>query len=77
MTLNQFLSTLTSTTLQVTIKDVVSGNEIAVIKAGSYASLEDTIESREIAQWYISSMNNIVVLLKQAEEVQNENEVEQ
>lgn len=72
MTLYQLLSTLTSSTIQVTIKDVTTDREIAVIKASSYDSLEDTIEQKEVAQWHISGVNSITVLLKSDEVVPDE-----
>lgn len=63
MTLTEFLSVLTTDTIQVTIKDVTTGNEIAQIKASGYASLDDTIEKRTVAQWSIISASHISVLL--------------
>ena len=68
MSLAQFLSTLTTVGVQVTIKDVVSGNEIAIIKAGGYSALDDTIESRTVAQWSVVSTSQITVLLNAVEE---------
>lgn len=65
MTLLQFLSVLTTDTIQVTIKDVTTGNEIAELKASGYASLDDTIEARIVAQWSIASASHIVVLLNE------------
>ena len=65
MTLLQFLSVLTTDTIQVTIKDVTTGNEIAQLKSSGYASLDDTIEARTVAQWSIASASHIVVLLNE------------
>lgn len=68
MTLAQFLSTLTTAGIQVTIKDVVTGGEIAIIKAGGYSALDDEIEARTVAQWSVISTSQLTVLLNKAEE---------
>ena len=69
MTLSEFLSTLTTANVTATVKDVTSGSELISLKASGYANLDDTIESRTIAQWQITGSTQIVVLLNSAEEV--------
>ena len=68
MKLSEFLSTLTQSNARVIIKDLVTNNEIADIKAGGYASLDDAIEEREVVQWQILTSTSILVLLKSEEE---------
>ena len=63
MTLNQFLSTLLSTSIQITLKDA-QGEELGIFKAGSYAILEDTLESKIIASWQVFNANSIIVTLQ-------------
>ena len=69
MTLSEFLSTLTTANVTATVKDVTSGTELISLKASGYANLDDTIESRTIAQWQITGSTQIVVLLNSTEEV--------
>lgn len=66
MTLNELLSKLTTTNVNVIIKDVKSGNEIITLKASGYASLDDTLEARTVAQWSVVSASQIIVLLNEA-----------
>jgi len=63
MKLKDFLAGLTSTNIQVTLTDLNSGNEIVTFKASGYASLDDTIEDREVKQWSIASVTTIKVVL--------------
>ena len=72
MKLNEFLSTLSQTDTRVIIKELLGTTEIASINAGGYASLDDTLEAREIAQWQILNTSSILVLLKAEEEDANE-----
>lgn len=63
MTLQEFLSTLTTTGVMVDLADLDSGSIIATLRADSYAVLEDTIEAREVRQWAILSPTHIKVTL--------------
>ena len=63
MKLQQLLATLTTSNVEVTLTDMESGAEIASIKISGYASLDDTIESREVKQWQILSLTHIKVVL--------------
>jgi hypothetical protein len=63
MKLSQLLSTLTSTNITVSIADLDSGAEIANMKASGYASLDDTIENREVKQWMILSASSIKIIV--------------
>jgi len=66
MTLSGILSTLTTSNVTVTVKDLTSGTEIVSMKASGYANLDDTLEARTVAQWQIESATKIVVLLEAA-----------
>lgn len=63
MTLNDFLETLTTTNVQVTLTDLDTGAEIVSLKVAGFASLDDTIESRQVMQWSIVSATSIKVVL--------------
>ena len=63
MTLQEFLSTLTTTGVMVDLADLDSGSIIATLRADSYAVLEDTIEAREVRQWAILSPTHIKITL--------------
>jgi hypothetical protein len=63
MKLKDFLASLTSTNVQLTLTDLNSGSEIVSMKASGYASLDDTIEDREVKQWSILSATSIKVVL--------------
>ena len=63
MTLQEFLSTLTTTGVMVDLVDLDSGSIIATLRADSYAVLEDTIEAREVRQWAILSPTHIKITL--------------
>jgi len=69
MTLSEFLSTLTTTNVTAVIKDVTSGTELISLKVSGYASLDNALESRTIAQWKIVGATQIEVLLNSTEEV--------
>ena len=63
MKLSQFISTLTSTDVQMKLLDMESGAEIATMKVSGYASLDNTIENREVKQWAINSTTSITITL--------------
>lgn len=63
MKLSQLLSTLTGTEVTVTLVDLESGSNIAVIKSAGYEALDNTIENREVKQWSISGVTAIKVVL--------------
>lgn len=64
MTLEQFLSTLASPKVFVTIKEK-DGTVVSEIKAITYASLDDTLEAREIEKWEVVSNTNLSIILKE------------
>lgn len=64
MTLNQFLSTLTSDNIQVTLIDGGTNAEIITFKAPGYASLDDDIEDRRIQSWGIAAPVAIKIILE-------------
>lgn len=66
MKLSQFLSTLTTTNVQVDLVDLSSAALIATMQANSYSVLEDTIENREVMQWSIVSLTHIKVVIGEA-----------
>ena len=68
MKLKDFLSVLTSTNIQITLKDLTTGSEIASMKASGYESLDDAVESREVMQWSITSATAITIVLGDAVE---------
>lgn len=64
MKLGDFLKALAgSAQIMVAITDHNTSASIAIITADSYASLEDTIESREVKRWTIVSAAKIAVEL--------------
>ena len=67
MTLNELLSKLTTANINVIVKDVLTGDEIITLKASGYASLDDTLEARTVAQWSVASASQIIVLLNESE----------
>jgi len=67
MKLNDFLSSLTSTSIQVTIVDLNTNTEITSMKASGYASLDEGILNREVKQWSVMSTTAIKVILESAE----------
>ena len=68
MTLNQFLSTLTTTNAQVTLVDLDTNVELASFKASGYEILDDAVEAREVKQWSITSATAIKIVLAPATE---------
>ena len=66
MTLSEFLAALKTDNVTVTIVDHTTSNEIVTIKAAGYASLDDTIENREVQQWTIVNANAVRVSLATA-----------
>lgn len=64
MTLSQFLTNLNSPEkVQLTIVDLTTNREIADLKANGHEALDDTIEAKEISQWYILSASHIKVVV--------------
>jgi len=61
MTVREFLATFKSNKTQVTIID--NDVEIITFEASGYACLEDTIESRQIKEWYINNPTQIKIKL--------------
>jgi len=63
MKLVDFLEALTTTNVQVTLTDLDTGAEIVSLKVAGFSSLDDTIESRQVMQWSITSATAIKVVL--------------
>ena len=66
MKLSEFLASLTSNNVQVTLTDLNTNTEIITMKASGYASLDDAIENREVMQWSITSASAVKVVLGDA-----------
>lgn len=66
MTLAQFLGAL-KTEATLVLKNLSDNTVIAEMKASGFASLDNTIEARTIAQWSIEGGPRITVLLNEAE----------
>lgn len=66
MTVAQFLSTLTAPGVNVTLKDLDTGDEIVTIKAAGYASLDDTVEAKVIKQWYFTNTSALTCIVANA-----------
>ena len=64
MTLNQFLSSLSTDNLQITLRDT-SGVLITFI-SGGYASVESDILERQVSAWALDKNNHISVTLSAA-----------
>lgn len=64
MTLAQFLETLTSTGIQLTLVDLNTNDEIVDMKVSGYPALDDAIEAREVKQWFILSTTHIKVVIE-------------
>lgn len=64
MTLKQFLSTLTSDNIQVTLIAGGTNTEIITFKAPGYASLDNDIEDRCIQSWSIVTPVAIKIILE-------------
>lgn len=65
MTLYQFLSTLKTNNILVTIKDLAD-NEIAKAYASSYNALDDELVTRTVARWNVNGATAIAVVLNDA-----------
>ncbi len=65
MTLYQFLSTLKTNNILVTIKDLAD-NEIAKAYASSYGALDDELVTRTVARWNVNGATAIAVVLNDA-----------
>ena len=63
MKLKQLLETLMTPNVQATLIDFDTDTEIATLKTSGFASLDDTIESREVKRWQITSPTAIKVVL--------------
>jgi len=63
MKLSEFLAALKTPNVQVSIVDLASSTEIVTLKAAGYASLDDTIENREVVQWEVSGATSLKVML--------------
>ena len=62
MTLLQFLSSLKTNNILVTVKDMEE-NELAKAYASSYAALDDDLVARTVARWYMSGATAITVVI--------------
>ena len=67
MTLSQLLASLKTAGVTVTIKEAQSGDTLVELLASGFESLDDAIESREVAHWVIDGASHITVLLKSTE----------
>lgn len=67
MKIQEMLSTLTTKEVEVTLIDAETEEDIVTLKAGGYASLEDSIEDRTVKKWRIVSANSIRVMLNASE----------
>ena len=63
MKLDEFLAALKTPNVQVVLVDLSSSAEIITLKAAGYASLDDTIENREVKQWEIIGATSLKVTL--------------
>lgn len=72
MRLSQLLETLTSTGIQLTLVDLETNAEIVDMKVSGYPALDDTIEAREVKQWFILSATHIKVVIGAAVEEEPE-----
>lgn len=61
MTLQQFLSTLQSNNVQVTI--VEGSTELITFKSSGYEYLDDELEAKEIESWFIPAPLTIKIKL--------------
>ncbi len=66
MTLKQFLESLKSNAVLVTVSDR-SGNEVCKLYASGVDALDDAIEARTVNRWEIASSQAISVVLNDAE----------
>ena len=63
MKLRDFLSTLMTKEVMVTLIDFDTNNELVTLKSPGYASLEDEIENRAVRKWEIISATKLSILL--------------
>lgn len=63
MILRELLETLMTPNAQVVLIDLDTDTEIASMKVAGFGSLDDTIENREVKQWYIVNNATIKVML--------------
>ncbi len=68
MTLRQLLSTLTSLNVTATIYDSDGKTVLSEIKTNTYASLEDTLETRTVKEWAIKGQFVILITLNEVQE---------
>lgn len=66
MTASEFLSTLTNKDAEVTLVDNDTEEVVVSLKAGGYASLDDTLESRAIKKWTVKNSSEITAVLGDA-----------
>lgn len=66
MILSDFLSSLKTKNVQVTITDL-QDNEIAKVYASSYDALDDDLVARKINRWSILGATSLAVILNDAE----------
>lgn len=66
MKLSDFLSTLKTANVQVTVSDL-QDNEVCKIYANSYAALDESVKDRTINRWTISGATAIAIVLNNAE----------
>lgn len=66
MTLADFLSSLKTKNVQVTITDL-EDKEIAKVYASSYDALDDALVARKINRWSIVGVTSLAVILNEAE----------
>lgn len=63
MKLKDFLEALTTENVQIVLTDLDTGSVIADMKVAGFASLDDTIENRQVMQWSINSATSIKAIL--------------
>ena len=63
MKLKQLLETLMTPNAQMTLVDLDTDTEIASMKVSGFESLDDTIENKEVKQWFLISGTAIKVML--------------
>ena len=64
MTLTQFLSTLTTDNLSVTIKESgESGATLITFTSGGYASIESDLLAKSVVSWAVTKTNGITVII--------------
>lgn len=70
MKLSDFLSTLRTKNVTVTINDL-QDNLVCKIDAASVAALDDSVESRTISRWEITGATTLKVVINEAENNNN------